>query len=451
MLSIEDNERITRVGPGTPMGALMRQYWIPAMLTAEVPAPDSDPVRVLVLGERLVAFRDTDGQVGLLRNACPHRGASLFLGRNEECGIRCVYHGWKFATDGACLDIPNEPAARNFKERIRAVSYPVIERGGVVWAYLGPRATPPPLPDFEGNAEGGSARAVMRDCNWLQALEGDIDTSHFSFLHLGSAQPEDYPEGSFTRSTLVDRAPRYQVLDSPAGAVYAAYRPFEPGKLYWRVANFAFPFYTQPGPGTLGAKVNVRAWMPMDDGHTLFFMMTPPGGGNQADFARRAAAAAAAAGQGGSGGATGATPGPPMAVLPNGTGWYERFRLAENDGNDYFIDRELQRSGGEFTGIKGIHTQDQAITESMGAVVAREDEHLGTSDVMIIRVRNRLLNAANALEKEGAVPPGVDEPQVYRARSGGIILDEGVEWFEATTELRDGYATVPEVDRSHEP
>ena len=437
MLSIEDNERISRVGPGTPMGQLMRQYWMPAMLSSELPNPDSDPVRVMLLGERLVAFRDTNGQVGLLRNACPHRGASLFLGRNEECGIRCVYHGWKFAADGSCVDIPNEPVQQGFKERIRAISYPVVERGGVVWAYMGPRDTPPPLPDFEGNAEGGTARAVMRECNWLQALEGDIDTSHFSFLHLGSAKPEDYPDGSFTRTTLVDRAPRYKVLDSPAGAMYAAYRPFEPGRVYWRVANFAFPFYTQPGPGTLGVKVNVRCWVPMDDEHTMFYMMTPSGGGNQANFARRAAA--------GAGAAAGSN------LLPNGTGWYERFRLQENEGNDYFIDREQQRSGGEFTGIKGIHTQDQAITESMGSLVAREDEHLGSSDVMIIRVRNRLLGAVAALEKEGTVPPGVEDPAVYRARSGGVILDEGVDWLEATEELRDANVTVPDVDRTHEP
>lgn len=444
MLSVEDNERISRVGPGTPMGQLMRQYWIPAMLSSELPGPDGDPVRVMLLGERLVAFRDTDGRVGLLRNGCPHRGASLFLGRNEECGIRCVYHGWKFDVEGACVDIPNEPVARGFKERIRAVSYPVVERGGVVWAYLGARKTPPPLPDFEGNVDGGSARAVMRDCNWLQALEGDIDTSHFSFLHLGSARPEDYPEGSFTRATLADRAPRYEVLDTTAGSMYAAYRPFEPGRVYWRVANFAFPFYTQPGPGTLGVKVNVRAWVPMDDEHTMFFMMFPPGGGNQANFARRQAA-------GEQGSAAGGAQPAPMGVLPNGTGWFERFRLQENEGNDWFIDRELQRSGGEFTGIRGIHTQDQAVTESMGSIVAREEEHLGSSDVMIIRVRNRLLGAAAALEKEGTVPPGVDDPGVYRARSGGIILDEGVEWVEATADLRDGSVTVPDVDRSHEP
>src|ERR687886_61700 len=144
MLKKEDNELITRVGPGTPMGNLMREYWVPAMLSSELPAPDSDPVRVLLLGERLIAFRDSNSRVGLLANNCPHRGASLFFGRNEECGLRCVYHGWKFDVAGRCVDMPNEPPESNFKDKVRAVAYPCAERNGLVWAYLGDRATPPP-------------------------------------------------------------------------------------------------------------------------------------------------------------------------------------------------------------------------------------------------------------------------------------------------------------------
>src|SRR5919202_22371 len=149
MLSKEDNELLTRVGPGTPMGQFIREYWVPAMLSSELPAADSDPVRVLLLGERLIAFRDTNGQVGLLANNCPHRGASLFFGRNEECGLRCVYHGWKFDANGVCVDMPNEPAESNFKEKVRAVAYPCYERAGIVWTYMGPRQEPPPLPNQE--------------------------------------------------------------------------------------------------------------------------------------------------------------------------------------------------------------------------------------------------------------------------------------------------------------
>src|SRR4051794_3545449 len=189
MLSTGDNGPVTRVGPGTPMGKLMRGYWVPAGLSSELPHPDCDPLRVLLLGEKLIAFRDTNGQVGLIQNHCPHRGASLFFGRNEEAGLRCVYHGWKFDVTGQCVDMPNEPAESNFKNKVRATAYPCQERNGVVWAYMGPRATPPPLPNLEGNMlpQGEwQANAMQRECNWLQGLEGDIDTSHFSFLHAGS-------------------------------------------------------------------------------------------------------------------------------------------------------------------------------------------------------------------------------------------------------------------------
>jgi phenylpropionate dioxygenase-like ring-hydroxylating dioxygenase large terminal subunit len=148
MLSTADNELLTRVGPGTPMGRFMREYWMPAMLSSELPGPDSDPVRVMLLGEKLIAFRDSDGQVGLVDHRCPHRGGELFYGRNEESGLRCVYHGWKFNAAGTCVDMPNEPPTSDFKNRIKAVAHPTAERNGLVWAYLGPRETPPPLPDL---------------------------------------------------------------------------------------------------------------------------------------------------------------------------------------------------------------------------------------------------------------------------------------------------------------
>src|SRR5579885_1595012 len=149
MLSLEDNELLTRVGPGTPMGNLMRQYWLPAMLSSELPEPDGTPVRVMLLGEKLIGFRDSKGQVGLLGNHCPHRGASLWFGRNEECGLRCVYHGWKFDVEGNCVDMPNEPAESDFKQKVKATTYPTAERAGVVWAYMGPAEKRPPLPDLE--------------------------------------------------------------------------------------------------------------------------------------------------------------------------------------------------------------------------------------------------------------------------------------------------------------
>src|SRR5215210_3030488 len=277
MLSREANELICRTGPGTPMGEFMRQYWIPAMLSSEVPTPDSDPLRVLLLGEKLIAFRDTNGKVGLIQNHCPHRGASLFFGRNEEGGLRCVYHGWKFAVDGTCLDMPNEPAESDFKHKVKATAYPTRERGGIVWAYLGPRTEPPELPDLEPNNLGDRsvAIAVQRECNYVQALEGDIDTSHFSFLHFGHAQPEHAKPGTFQYFQLKHRDPKYSVLDTDYGATYGAYRPADDGKLYWRIAHFLFPCFTMIPTGVLGDQILVRAWVPIDDDHTMFYSMQP--------------------------------------------------------------------------------------------------------------------------------------------------------------------------------
>src|SRR5579859_4413939 len=186
MLSKEENEILTRVGPGTLMGNLLRHYWTPACLSSELPASDSDPIRVRLLGEDLIAFRDTDGKVGLIQNNCPHRGASLFFGRNEEAGLRCVYHGWKFDVTGACVDMPNEPAESDFKQKVRATAYPCVERNGIVWTYMGSRQMAPPLPELGWALVPAEARQSLRyarACNWLQALEGDIDSSHVNYLH----------------------------------------------------------------------------------------------------------------------------------------------------------------------------------------------------------------------------------------------------------------------------
>src|SRR6266851_6898332 len=174
MLNKEDNDLVTKVGPGTPIGNLMCQYWLPAMLSSELPHADSDPVRVLLLNEQLIAFRDSNGKIGLLANNCPHRGASLFFGRTEEAGLRCVYHGWKFDVGGNCIDMPNEPAESDFRTKVKAVAYPGQERGGIVWTYMGPRTEPPPLPDLEANMlDGATATAFQLESNWLQILEGD--------------------------------------------------------------------------------------------------------------------------------------------------------------------------------------------------------------------------------------------------------------------------------------
>ncbi len=433
MLSKEENDLVCRVGPGTVMGNLMREYWIPALLSSELPKPDSDPVRVMLLGEKLIAFRDTEGRVGLLNNFCPHRGASLFYGRTEGCGLRCVYHGWQFDVNGQCIDMPNEPATSDFKEKVRAPSYRCEERGGIVWAYMGPRqAAPPPLPDIEANnlPDGEwSVSAISRECNWLQSLEGDIDTSHFSFLHFGAQDASAAKEGTFLRYMLEDRAPRYSVLDTDYGAMYGAYRPAEPGTYYWRIAQFLFPFYAMIPTGVLGNQVLTRAWVPMDDHHTMYYGMLTKGRAQTRNAQNPA----------GPGGFTG------LELLPNTTDWFGRFRMASNADNDFRLDRDFQRNG-SYTGIAGVFTEDQAVTESMDPIYDRTQEHLGSSDAMVIRVRRRLLAVARELAEQSKVPYSADHPEVYRQRSGGIVLPEDADWIRSTEELRKAYVAHPELD-----
>jgi len=427
MLSREDNELISRVGPGTPMGNLMRQYWLPAMLSSELPTPDADPVRVKLLGEQLIAFRDSQGHVGLIQNNCPHRGASLFFGRNEEAGLRCVYHGWKFDVQGNCVDMPNEPAESDFKQKVKAVAYPTRERNGVVWAYLGPRLDPPPLPDLEPNMRddlGVSVYVSQQDANWLQVLEGDIDTVHAGFLHSGSISPEERQPGSHTQYMIMDRTARFEVVDVPVGALSGAWRAGPPGMTYWRLAYFLFPVYDMPAPGLLGHKVSCICRVPMDDEHTLSFFMSAGRGSN--DFGN--------------------------PTLPNTTDWLGRFRTAAAPDNDFHLDRAIQRGNKGRWGYSGIPggaaMQDAAMTWSMGPIFDRTRERLGSTDAMIIRVRRRLIAAAMALRDRGVVPPGVDHPDVYRVRSGGAFLPEDANWLEATERWREAFVDHPELDPS---
>ncbi len=431
MLSVEENELLTRVGPGSPMGALMREHWTPALMSSELPSPDGPPVRVRLLGEDLVAFRATSGGIGLLAHSCPHRRASLFFGRNEEDGLRCVYHGWKYDTEGRCVDMPSEPPESGYKEKIRATAYPVRERNGVVWAYMGPRREPPPLPDIEPNMlpEGQwSVWCVMRGCNWMQALEGDIDTAHLGFLHLGAVSPEEVTPGTSDYYTVADRCPRYEVAETEYGTMYGAYRPAEEESYYWRIAQFLFPFYTMIPTGRLGLQVLVRAWVPLDDHHTMFWVMAGPTSRSTGATVRTSKDGQPFMG----------TAGQPR-YEPNGSGWLDRWRLATNASNDYLLDREVQRSM-SFTGIDGILLQDQAITESMGPVSEREGEHLGSSDAMVIRTRRRLMQAARDL-REGVVPATVDDPGLYGVRSGSTVLSREDDWLEATRELRKAFVT----------
>ena len=435
MLSVEENDLLTRVGSATPMGDLMRQYWIPALMSSELPAPNCPPLRVRLLGENLIAFRTTSGQVGLLAHACPHRGASLFYGRNEAEGIRCVYHGWKFDVAGRCVDMPTEPSESNFKDKVCARAYPCRERHGIVFAYMGVRQEPPPLPDLEPNMlPDGQAEVwtALRQCNWVQAMEGDIDTAHLALLHMGSVSPDDLLPGTFDYYTVNDRTPHYQVVDTEWGTMYGAYRPAQEDTYYWRIAQFLFPFYTLIPTGVLGVQIIVRAWVPVDDQHTMFWSMSVPQTRSNGAGRRSSRNGQPYAG----------STGRPQ-FLPNTTDWLGRWRLAADASNDYFIDREVQRTQ-SYTGIDGIHLQDQAITESMGGVVDRSQEHLGTSDAMIIRTRRRLMRAATDWQA-GRTPPAVDHPELYRQRSGGVILPRSADWVEATAALRRAFVCQPEL------
>jgi phthalate 4,5-dioxygenase len=257
---------------------------------------------------------------------------------------------------------------------------------------------------------------VQRECNWLQALEGDIDTSHFGFLHTGSVQPEDVPPDSLMRWTVTNRAPEYHITDTDYGTMYCAYRPAESGQTYWRFANFLFPFWTQTPQGPFD-RVNTRAWVPMDDTHTMFVSLSWRGSPTSMRPLRN--------GQ--------MVPGSRLGFdyLPNTTDWHGRWRLTQNPSNDWMIDRVSQKTE-SYTGIASIHGQDQAVTESMGPITDHDFENLGPSDIMIARTRRRLLRAAHSFAKDGKVPPGVDEPGIYtQVRSGDFVTDAKIAWRDA--------------------
>jgi nitrite reductase/ring-hydroxylating ferredoxin subunit len=422
MLHADDNDLMCRVGPGTPMGDLLREYWIPSTVPSSLlPSPDCPPIRVKLLGEDLIAFRTTSGDVGMIANACPHRGASMFFGRNEEEGLRCVYHGWKFDVTGACVDMPSEPAESNFKNKVHTKAYPCVERNGMVWTYMGTRQVPPPLPDFEFNTAAEEMcyhpGFVFYDCNWVQSMEGDVDSSHIDYLHsrLTEQAPSEEQVGFGQAMWNKDRTPALLTRPMEYGAVYAAQRLWdEEGRYHYRIAQFLMPFYTII-PGS-GPTVAFNAWVPLDDNHTV-----------QISFRSSIREPVAADRRehisdpytrlGG--------------YLPTTSDPLSRWRSPANAGNDYLISYENQRTV-MFSGIpREGKLQDIAVMESMGAVAQRPIEHLGRSDAMILLVRRTLINAAKA-HIGGELHPTVDNPALYRVRSAEVILPHDDDWFEAT-------------------
>ncbi|MBV8087096.1 MAG: Rieske 2Fe-2S domain-containing protein [Chloroflexi bacterium] len=434
MLGTEDNELLTHVGRGTPMGALQRHYWQPALLSSELPRPDGPALRVRLLGEDLVAFRDTSGRVGLLAANCSHRGAPLCYARNEEDGLRCVYHGWKYDVEGRCVDMPNEPPASNFKDKVQHRAYPCVERGGVIWTYMGDARPLPELPDFEWLDLPPEQRFMskrMQYCNWVQALEGEIDQSHVSFAHRrldGRGKSDVRSKVDSIRAA--DTHPRFEVLDTDYGVVIGAGRQADAGTSYWRITQFVMPFWAMTGPYGENPTRHTRAWMAMDDHATMMFSVTfhPLRPLNDQELEKMHA--------GGGAGYVGDDKFLPPTAEPGGA-----WRPKAGRENDYFWSQDVQRVR-FFSGFEDFWAQDAAMQEGMGPIYERSQEHLGTSDLGIIRVRQRLLNAAKALRDHGATPPAAMQPELYRVRGAAVLLPDGEPWFEASAEQRRVIAGV---------
>jgi phenylpropionate dioxygenase-like ring-hydroxylating dioxygenase large terminal subunit len=427
MLSREDNELLTRVGPGTAMGALLRHYWIPVLQSTELEA-GGRVKRVMLLGERLIAYRARNGAPGLIGEFCPHRAASLYFGRVEDAGMRCVYHGWSFGLDGQCREMPSEPAESTFTAKIRATAYPCAERGGVMWTYMGPVNPPPPLPELEWTLLPSAHLFIskrVQECNWFQALEGGIDSSHIGFLH-APLHPEDeatvreLDRASFGVGAAVqagDRAPRFDVIDTDYGVLIGALRTRGDGQHYWRISQYLLPFYTMP-PTDLQAKiVQSHIWVPMDDTHVINWMVTwhPDRPLTREELVPHVEGKGSHV----------------IEYLPPIPEPYGDIRTAANRTNDYEMDWELHRTR-MFCGIPGFGVQDQAIQESQGAVFDRAGEHLGSSDTAIIRVRRRLMTAACALRDQGTPVPG-GNPAAFLVRSAAVVVAPGDDWVAAAT------------------
>ncbi|HWO73836.1 MAG TPA: Rieske 2Fe-2S domain-containing protein [Dehalococcoidia bacterium] len=451
MLTKEDNEILTRVGPGTLMGNLLRRYWTPALLSSEVPEPDSPPVRVRLLGEDLVAFRDTNGKVGLVVQACPHRGASLFFGRNEEAGLRCVYHGWKFDVTGACVDMPSEPPESNFKSKVRVKAYPTHESGGIVWTYMGPPEKMKGFRDFGSESvprEKWFAVKSIGHCNWVQRMEGNLDTAHISWLHQfrgaldfpddGTDKPGSYP--SFETSIKIwayDRSPRLEVEEQWYGYKYAGIRRTPNGNTHVRVTAWAIPYTSVVAniPYVSGGGLCV----PIDDYNCYFYFWSKQP--SEADTLALRLAGVEGKGLFDNTPYTNRRGGNLNRIRSiDGQNNQRQFRL----DNDYLIDRDLKNSP-FYSGIRDFGSQDLMATESPGPIWDRSQEHLGTTDKSIIKMRQILLKAAKDLAK-GIEPPAVDPDLPYREiRGAEKILEPGEDWRTLGTEKDPLYRRIHEM------
>jgi phthalate 4,5-dioxygenase oxygenase subunit len=406
MLSPEKNDVLCRVQAGRPMGQLMRRYWMPVCLGSDLVAGGA-PKRVRMLGEDLVAFRSPDGSVGLIDEACPHRAVSLALARNEECGLRCLYHGWVMNAQGRVVETPAEPEGSRLKERVSFKAYPVRESGVIVFAYMGPPELQPPPLDFEFADLPASYVLVMRsreECNWAQCIEGVLDSAHSNYLHSDGIKPKgglaatedtDLKLAQFARPSN-DGAPRLEVQPEPYGFRYAALRrPLKDPDVntYVRVTLYVAPIYAIfPAPK---GWASMQMFMPIDDENTMFYYVMWKREAPIDDETRERYLE--------------------QHGMRVGVDMDEQFRKAGNRDNNWLQNRESMMSGRSFSGIYGINTEDFAVQESMGSIVDRSREHLGASDLAVIHFRRTITDAAERLAREGATPVGLADTIEYKS------------------------------------
>jgi len=414
MLTREENELLCRVEGTAPMGQIARRHWLPACLIEEVAEPDGAPVAVRLLGEDLVAFRDTDGRVGLLDRHCAHRRASLVFGRNEECGLRCLYHGWKVDVDGKILEMPSEPAGTPMKDKAKHKAYPAQEWGGVVWTYMGPRDTQPefqPPPWAPGAESKVSIAKIVIPCNWAQILEGAIDSAHSSSLHSSDMVPARVTSAKATATNWLrpstDKAPRLQIQRTDYGFRYAALRrPIvdSANNDYVRMTVFVAPFTVLIPPNDSYNVANVN--VPIDDTHTAFHFIAwsdDPASVPDVETWRR------------------------FLGAQTGVDLDDRYRMLRNVDNRFWQDRQAMKAG-NFTGIRGIPNQDISMWVTMGPIADRERDLLGASDLAIVEFRRQMVDAAKAFrDGKPAIGTGVTRIPVG-VHSYQQIVPKSTDW-----------------------